>query len=407
MRRTDMISVDEALRILNANMPEPRLAYASLENAFSCYLAEDIYAPEASPRYRSSAMDGFAVRWADLAGVGADNPARLKIIGESQAGIPFPSIVSAGAAVRISTGAVVPEGADAVVRVEDTRESSTSIEILAAGRLGQDIRQEGEEFAAGALLFARGSLLKSRELALLAAVGIVKVPVYAQPRVALLITGTELAQHDDPAIQPHQIRDSNSIMLSSAIKESGATLVRYLHVEDSLEKTIAAVQQSFEAGVDIVLCSGGVSVGRHDHVKDASVAAGFQELFWRISQKPGKPLFVCRKGATLLFGLPGNPVSAFMCFSNYVRPVLARLLGTSIHQRSLVAVAKEKVANPGKRTNFVRVAVQEKPNELPVLTEVVQQGSHMLSSIVNADGYIILQPGEVLEAGKFIDVVLF
>lgn len=402
-----MISVAEALQILHANLPEPRQEEVGLDQAFACYLAEDLVAPEASPRYTSSAMDGFAVRWGDLLGADRHHPVQLAIVGESQAGVPFAGTLTAGAAVRISTGAVVPAGADSIIRSEDTRECGDRVEICAQAKLGQDIRRQGEEFAAGDRIFGRGTLLKSRELALLAALGVAKVRVYAQPRVALLVTGTELARYDDPAILAHQIRDSNSIMLTSSIKECGAQLCRFQHVEDSLPETIAAVEGAFAAGSDIVLCSGGVSVGRHDHVKDAALAAGWRELFWRINQKPGKPLFVCRKDNSLLFGLPGNPVSAFMCFTNYVRPVLARLLGTAVPQRVLVAVSKERIKNPGSRANFIRVGLKEKPNELPVITEIAQQGSHMLSSIVLADGYIVLQAGETVEAGQLIDVVLF
>ena len=402
-----MISVNEALQILHANLPEPRQEVVSLDQAFGCYLAEDLVAPEASPRYTSSAMDGFAVRWGDLLGSDRHHPIELAIIGESQAGLPFAGELTAGGAVRISTGAVVPSGADSIIRVEDTEERGDRVAICTVAKLGQDIRHQGEEFSAGDRIFGRGTLLKSRELALLAALGVPWVRVYAQPRVALLVTGTELARYDDPAILPHQIRDSNSIMLTSAIKESGAQLCRFQHVQDSLAETIAAVADAHAAPADIVLCSGGVSVGRHDHVKDAALAGGWHELFWRINQKPGKPLFVCRKDNSLLFGLPGNPVSAFMCFTNYVRPVLARLLGTAVPQRVLVAKTKERVSNPGRRANFVRVSIAEQPNQLPVITEVVQQGSHMLSSIVLADGYIVLQAGEVVEAGQLIDVVLF
>lgn len=402
-----MISVQEALHILQENMPEPRLEMVTLEQAYGCYLSEDVKAPESSPRYTSSAMDGFALCYADCPKASEQQPVQLKIIGESQAGIPFSGTVIPGTAIRISTGAMLPASADTVVRVEDTRESDNHVEILSIRGLGQDVRYAGEEFKEGDLLFTKGNCLGARELALLAAVGLCRVPVYAPPRVSLLVTGTELARPDDDGIKPHQIRDSNSIMLESAVKESGATLRTCLHVEDSLKHTIGAVKQAADVGDDIILCSGGVSVGRHDHVKEAALAAGFTELFWKIRQKPGKPLFVCRRDKTLLFGLPGNPVSAFMCFTNYVRPVLAELQGTSSINRSITAQTTAAVANNGKRTNFIRVSVEEKPNELAVIREMAQQGSHMLSSIVHADGYIILPPGEVLETGSLIEVFLF
>jgi molybdopterin molybdotransferase len=402
-----VISVQEALRILRDNIPEPRKIIVPLEEAYCCFLFEEIRAPESSPRYTNSAMDGFAVRWTDCKGAGKDSPATLQIIGESQAGIPFDGEVTAGTAARISTGAMLPAGADSVVRVEDTSEKKSQVEVREIRSIGQDVRSAGEEFKEGEKLFSKGYRLGSRELALLASFGIYQVPVYAPPKVSLLVTGTELASPADQAIQPHQIRDSNSIMLANAVREVGASVHARMQVEDSLAHTIQAVQQAADSGDDIILCSGGVSVGKHDHVKDAALAAGFTELFWKIRQKPGKPLFVCKRDNTLLFGLPGNPVSAFMCFHNYVRPVIAELLGTSSVNRTITAKTTEMVVNNGKRTNFIRVCIENKPNEVTLINEIAQQGSHMLSSIVNADGYIVLEPGEKLRPGSLVEVYLF
>lgn len=402
-----MISVQEALRILRDNIPTPRREMVGLDQAYYAVLFEDMRAPESSPRYTNSAMDGFAVRWSDCRSVADGSEVRLQIVGESQAGVPFSGELSAGTAIRINTGAMVPPGADTVVRVEDTSEADGSVIVRAVRALGQDVRVAGEEFEKGELLFSKGRRLGSRELALLAAVGLDEIPVYAKPKVSLLVTGTELAPPTDKDIEPHQIRDSNSIMLKSAVLEAGGLLQASTHVEDSLEHTIERVDQACRAGADLILCSGGVSVGRHDHVKDAALAAGFTELFWKIRQKPGKPLFVCRRNDTLLFGLPGNPVSAFMCFNNYVRPVLTQLQGITDGHPFITARSTGVVENRGKRTNFIRVRVETIPNEIAQITEISQQGSHMLSSIVHADGYIVLQPGVVLEPGSLIEVFLF
>ena len=402
-----MISVEDALKILHKNIPPPRQDHISLERAYDCYTSDDIYAPESSPRYTNSAMDGYAVRWVDCENASVQNPVRLRIIGESQAGVPFEETVIPGSTVRISTGAMLPDGADSVVRVEDTREFATQVDILSLRSQGQDVRHQGEEFEQGSLLFSKSTRLQARELALLASVGLHRVQVYLPPQVSLLITGTELASFDDKNIRPHQIRDSNAIMLASAIKDSGAILNNTSHVEDSLERTVEAIKRAADGGESIILCSGGVSVGRHDHVKDAAKAVGFEELFWKIRQKPGKPLFVSRRGNTLLFGLPGNPVSAFMCFRNYVRPVLAELQGTLSLNHSVTAKATETITNSGSRTNFIRVNIKNKPNEIALIKEVTHQGSHMLSSIVHADGYITLKPGEVLEPFDLTEVYLF
>jgi molybdopterin molybdotransferase len=402
-----MISVEQALAILHDNIPDPVEKYVPLGQAYGCRLSEDIFAQEPSPRYTNSAMDGFAVRWEDCSKATEDNPVELEIMGESQAGVPFLGQLTSGGAIRISTGAMLPDGADSVVRVEDTKENGKVVEIHAVRAPGQDVRHQGEEFQEGELLFPRTTCLQARELALLAAVGQHRVNVFMPPAVSLLITGTELAKYDDEDIKPHQIRDSNTIMLESAIRDSGAVLRCSNHIEDSLPDTVEAISEAAREQDSVILCSGGVSVGRHDHVKDAAREVGFQELFWKIRQKPGKPLFVGRKNNILLFGLPGNPVSAYMCFRNYVRPVLAELQGTQSLNHAITAKATETIKNVGSRTNFIRVVIENKPNKIARITEVTHQGSHMLSSIVHADGYIVLKPGETLEPCDLIEVFLF
>ena len=402
-----MISVNEALAILQQNLPSPRVVTIFLDEAVGRRLAEDIPAPEPAPRYTSSAMDGFAVRWHDVSATSKEVPVRLRIAGESQAGVPYETVLGSGEAIRISTGAVVPEGADTVVRVEDCRESAEYVDILCCRSQGQDVRYAGEEFGAGTLLVQRGQVLQARQIALLAGVGVDQVRVYDAPRVSLLITGTELAHHGDGEIKAYQVRDSNTPMLKSAIIEAGGVIVNCIHVEDSLEATVAAMGDALAKESDLVLCSGGVSVGRHDHVKDAAHRVGMEELFWKIRQKPGKPLFVARRGATLLFGLPGNPVSAYMCYTNYVVPTLAAMQGVSYLQKTVSARAEMVIDNPGSRTLFVRVKMTDEPNAVPTIAPCSRQGSHMLSSIVEADGYIVVEPGCTVQAGDLTEVVVF
>lgn len=402
-----MITVNEALAILEENLPAPRVVRLPLESAFSRRLAEDILAPEPSPRYTSSAMDGFAVRWQDVQEARKDAPVRLKIAGESQAGIPFAGRVAATEAIRVSTGALLPTGADTVVRVEDTREADGFVDILRCSKEGQDVRYAGEEFAAGARIMERGLVLKARQIALLSAVGVDEVPVYDTPRVSLCITGTELAYAGTGPVRPFQVRDSNSPMLRSAIMEAGGTITECLHVEDDIASTVASMRRAMEQECDVILCSGGVSVGRHDHVKEAAEQVGFRQLFWKISQKPGKPLYVAKNGNSLLFGLPGNPVSAFMCFQRYVLPSLAAMQGENPLKKTITARAEVPIHNSGKRTDFIRVTIASEPNSVPTIRPMVQQGSHMLSSIVGADGYIVVEPGSTLESGELTDVFVF
>jgi molybdopterin molybdotransferase len=403
-----MISIQEALQLLEDNLPEPKVDTVDLSEAHGRYLAESVAAPEPSPRYTNSAMDGYAVRWSDVMAASQENPVMLKVVGESKAGMPFAGEVKVREAAHISTGAMLPAGADTVVRVEDTRiPDDTAVEILAVHARGQDVRYEGEEFNCGDELLCAGTKLSARQLAILATVGHHQVNVFAPPRVSILITGSELASSESKKIKSHQIRDSNSIMLKTVLQEAGATVHSCSNVEDELQATIDAIADALTQGVDFILCSGGISVGEHDHVKEAAEMVGFKELFWRIRQKPGKPLFAAQKDSTFLFGLPGNPVSAYMCFVHYIRPLLFTIRGRGMTWKTITAMAGGEIANTGKRTNFIRVKIDQQEGRLPRITDIRKQGSHMLSSIVNADGYIIVEPGTAVNAGEAVNAFLF
>jgi len=396
-----MISITEAIAIIQTNIPAAKVETVPLAQAAGRYLADDILAPEPSPRYTNSAMDGYAVRWADVQGLTPERPRRLTIIGESRAGLPFTGEIDASQAVQISTGAMLPAGADTVIRIEDTEEEGEGVVINVAKRQGQDVRHRGEEFAQGELLLRQGTRIAAPQAALLASVGIDPVKVFAPCTVALLTTGSELMAASAGDIAEHQIRDSNTVMLQTAIQEAGAQLISCQRVTDDHEATVAAIAEA--QGADLILCAGGVSVGRHDHVKAAAEANGFTPLFWRVRQKPGKPLYFARRGATLLFGLPGNPVSAFMCFTHYVRPLIRSLAGQPFAWPQVAAQAACDITNTDKRPNMVRVR-WAKPQVMgnDEIESFDGQGSHMLTSLADADGYLILEPGQTVLAGNRI-----
>jgi molybdopterin molybdotransferase len=395
-----IISIDSALHLLKSNIPERVSVNCPLHQAAGKYLAEDIQAPEPSPRFTNSAMDGFAVRFKDVEPVQRGGSADLKIVGESQAGKDFQGNVGPGEAIRISTGAFLANDCDTVIRVEDTEEDGNRVRVKQVKCQGQDVRQQGEEFHKGETLLGRGTRVAAPEVALLASVGIGEVKIYRPCRVALLITGSELVSAGE-SVGRHQIRDSNMIMLEAAVTATGAEVSKSVLVHDDEEKTAEAISA---ADADLVVCTGGVSVGRHDHVKSAAISSAYTPIFWRIHQKPGKPLFFARKENQLLFGLPGNPVSAFMCFTHYVRPLLGNLHGQGFGWPTVSGEAALDIANNGNRTTLMRVRLRWQPNGGYLISDAAKQGSHMLTSLSGSDGYIILPPGQTLERGQRIDV---
>ena len=404
-RKKDMIEIWQALQIIQTNRPRPLVVTLPLLDALGRRLAVDIVAPEPSPRYTNSAMDGFAVRWEDVATVAEGNPITLAIAGESQAGIPFSGICRSDQAIRISTGAMLPKGTDTVIRVEDTQPKDRWVTVLRVRKKEQDIRRAGEEFAAGELLLTRGIALQAPQLGLLTSVGITEVAVYYPPHISLVVTGTELAAPGE-AIAPHQIRDSNSIMITAAVRQAGGEVIARNYTGDTQEDTVAAIRKSInKAG--IIIITGGVSMGEHDHVKEAARECGFNELFWRVKQKPGKPLFFARRDDCLLFGLPGNPVSGFMCFMYYIQPLLRSLQGREFSWRKAKARFDQSIKNSGNRTNFMRIGVRKEESGFIIAEVLEKQGSHMLGSIAKADGFIMMEPGQFLTEGSWKDVYLF
>ena len=398
-----MISIQDALQIIQENIAVPKVTELPLDQTPGRYISEDLMAPEPSPRFTNSAMDGYAACWEDIVGANTLDPAVLRIVGESQAGIPFVGTVGKGEAVRISTGAMIAEGCDTVIPVEDTHETDTDVTILSVSQKSQHVRFKGEEFDKGSLLLRANTRISAPQVALMASVGVESVKVYRPCEVALLVTGSELVSSSE-SIAEHQIRDSNMIMLKTAIIEAGAKVVSCERVTDDKEATIAMIGQ---VQADIVLCSGGVSMGRHDHVKEAAEKNNYQQLFWKISQKPGKPLYFARKEDTLLFGLPGNPVSAFMCFAHYVRPIISAFSGLPFGWPTVSGEVGEDISNKGKRANMIRVKIAWRAQGGYGITNAEKQGSHMLTSLADADGYVIVDSGQTLRAGEIVSVYCY
>jgi molybdopterin molybdotransferase len=370
-----------------------------LDQALGRTLAEAVTAFERVPAFDNSAMDGWAVRHADLAGA----PARLRVVGESRASSPFPGDLGAGEAVAISTGAVFPAGADTVVRVEDTSEPGPSlVEIAVAPPEGSNVRHAGDDIEPGTELLAAGARLDAAALGVLASVDAGSPACARRPRVALLSTGDELVGVGEE-LPLGGVRNSNAYALPGLITAAGGEVVLNERLPDDPEATRAGVARALEAA-DVLVACGGISVGPHDHVKSAFTACGAEQVFWRVSLKPGKPAWFGTAGERLLFGLPGNPVSAFVTFLLFVRPALLALQGADPDRARVRAELTTTYEKPADRAHAIRVTLEAGPRGW-LATPASHQGSHVMTSLLGADGLgLIGERVTSVAAGEPIEV---
>jgi len=399
-----MISIEQAARIVHEHTPKPIREELALGLASGRILAEDIYSPVASPACTSSSMDGYAISRAGLSGDCDPQTFSLVCGGESRAGHPYSGAPAPGNCIAISTGAMLPDWCDTVVPVEDTRVVDNTVFFMQPVRRGQFVRNQGSEFLAGELLLKRGERLDPSRIGLLAAVGVAVVAVYRPPKVALIMTGSELVPFNRKA-EKQQARDSNALMLEDAIARCGAELSSVVRVEDSFEATVAALQAA-QGTSDLVLFSGGISAGEYDYVRRAALSCAFQELFWRVRQKPGKPLFFAEKGDTLLFGLPGNPVSSYMNFILYIYPLLTAIRGREQSLEDSVAVMGHDLVNNGDRTTFYQVSLAGATEEPPIVAVLERQESFMATSLTGGVGFLTVAAGESIAKGSQVTVRL-
>jgi len=344
--------------------------------------AEDVIADRLVPNAPNSAMDGYAVRHADLTPV----PARLRLVAVEPAGTVAAESVTPGTAVKLFTGSVIPAGADTVVRIEVTEEEGNEVVVREAPAAGANIRDAGEDIRPGQVVVRAGTIIGPADLGVLASAGRSKVAVHRRPRVAIVSTGSELVDVDETP-QRGQVVNSNAYALAAAVREAGAEAIVLPRVQDRLEDVRTRLAEALEA--DVVLTSGGVSVGALDFVNDALAALDVERIFWKVAQKPGKPLAFGRRGDRLVFGLPGNPVSALVCFYVYVRPALRRMQGhCRLHLPVLPARLARSVRKANGLTEFVRVQLEETGEGL-VATAAASQSSGVLSALGGGAGLLI------------------
>lgn len=397
-----MISVAEALeRILKSFAPLPSET-VSIAEAFGRVLAQDVTARVTQPPHAVSAMDGYAVRAADVAGV----PATLKVIGAVPAGGLFEGAVEPGEAVRIFTGAPLPAGADSIVIQEDTEAGDGTVTVKESCKLGNYVRPAGLDFAEGDPGPRAGRLLSTRDVGLIAAMNHPWVQVRRRPRVAILATGDEVVMPGEP-LGPSQIVSSNGLALAAFVRACGGEPVQ-LGIAPDKEEQLAALAAGAK-GADLLLTAGGASVGDHDLVQKVLGEQGLELDFWRIAMRPGKPLMFGQLGGTPMIGLPGNPVSAVVCSLLFARPALNALLGLDLpaHPLQQMVLGADIGAND-RRQDYLRATVTENGDGRRSATPYGRQDSSMLALLASADGLIVRPPHAPAAAkGELVDVLCF
>ena len=395
------MNADDALARILASVPGLPAVDAPLLDALGLVLAEDIAADRDVPPFRNSAMDGYAVRGDDVASA----PVELRVVGEVAAGAFPDRAVGPGEAMRIMTGAPIPDGADTVVRVEDTDNASDVVTITAATPKGMATRQAGEDLRKGETVLTKGTVLRAAEIGLLASVGRARIRVRKRPRVAVFSTGDEIVDLDQP-MDRGQIHDSNRYTLASAIRAAGAEpWVRGI-VRDSPDVLRAALREAVAA--DAIVTSGGVSVGDHDHLKPVLSELGTID-FWAIAIRPGRPLAFGElkdgERRVPIFGLPGNTVSALVTFEIFVRPALLRMQG---RQNVARPRTKARLTEPIDKPDFLRVFARGIHDpEAGTVRLTGPQGSGILRSMSLANCLIDLPVGASrFEKGQEVDVIL-
>jgi molybdopterin molybdotransferase len=366
-------------------LPEEMVA---LDAAYHRVLARDVAAQRTQPPEAMSAMDGYAVRAADATAVNT----RLKVVGEVAAGRPFDRALGPGEAARIFTGGVIPKGADAVIIQEDTIAADGGITITEAARPGRHIRPAGVDFREGDVLLKRGSRLTDRDLSLAASMNYPEVPVRRRPKVALLATGDELVMPgSNPG--PGQIVYSNGYALRALARAEGAETIDLGVAADTIAATTSGIRRARDAQADVLITTGGASVGDHDLVKESLEAEGVSMAFWKIAMRPGKPMMHGRLGAMRVIGLPGNPVSSYVCGLLFLVPLIRALSGAAmiLDAREQALLGRDLDAND-VREDYLRARLQRREDGAWVATPVLQQDSSLLGYLSSAQALVIRPP---------------
>ena len=375
----------------------------AVRDALQRTLAGDVFSPMNVPPHDYSAMDGYALRHADM----TPGPARLKIIGSSYAGHPFEGVVSASECVRIMTGALIPQGCDSVVMQEQVEVEDECISVSSSFQLGQNIRHAGEDMQQGTVVLQRGQVIRPVEMGLLASLGFSEITVYRKLRVAIFSTGDELQQPGLP-LSKGQIYDSNRYSLLGLLSELGGIEILDKGTVRDDRDSLRAELLDGAAQADVIITSGGASVGEADYIK-AMLAEIGQVMFWKIAMKPGRPLAYGKIGACHFFGLPGNPVAVVVTFQQFVRNALKTLMGQTVTPDfTLTATCTSAIHKVPGRTEFQRGILSQTENGQWEVCTTGEQGSGILSSMSKANCFIVLPEAQGnVAAGSSVSIQLF
>jgi molybdopterin molybdotransferase len=376
----------------------------ALERALGRVLAIDVSSSEAVPGFDNSAMDGFAVRAADTGGAAPGSPVRLAVVDESRAGNPAVPPLAKGEAIAISTGAMLPDGADAVVRVEDTQKGDGAVDVLVEVEQGRHVRRAGDDIRSGETVLSAGTAIGAAELGVLASVGAQPLRCARRPQVAIVLSGDELVGPDEP-LAPGKVRDSNAFTVPALAQACGAEVVSSVKVRDDPTATREAIDRAL--GADLIAISGGMSVGEHDHVRPALAELGAAQVFWGVAIRPGRPTwFGVHPAGSLIVGLPGNPVSAVVCFLLLGRPAILAMQGLAPDRQRTRALLDAGYAKRPGRMHAVRCTLQLREDGWHA-RPTGEQASHILTSMLGADALALIPAASgSVEAGETVEVEL-
>lgn len=399
-----MIGVDEARERILARFHPLEPERVPILEALDRVLAEDIYSDIDIPPFDNSAMDGYALRSGDTIGASQENPVTLEVMADLAAGHTTHLKVESGRAIRIMTGAPLPEGADAVVRFEETSEGLTGswgerIEVYKEVLPWDNVRPAGEDIRKGELVLPKGTLVRPQEIGVLASLGRPEVEVIRRPQVAILATGDELVAIDEE-IGPGQIRNSNEYSTAAQVIRYGGVPVRLGMARDNIEELTSKIEEGLAAKVDLFLTSAGVSVGEYDVVKEVLASEGEID-FWQVYMKPGKPLAFGHIQGVPLLGLPGNPVSAMVSFEQFARPAILIMLGKGALEKPEVEVTLDEDVTSSGRRGFIRAIVTRQEDGYHARAVTGPRGSGVLTSMVRANALLIVpEDTTVVRAGE-------